>query len=116
MGVTISKNLTVRENSNTETVLQKIKEKIKTLNSWLQRNISIFGRILLKMEGISRFIYPAYSLAIPDNYIKKMNKIHSDFIWNDKQDFIRRSDMVKSVEEGGMNVINVEAMNGAIKL
>lgn len=45
------------------------------------------------MEGISRLIYPTYYLAIPDKYVKEINKIHYDFIWNNKQHVIRKSDM-----------------------
>lgn len=68
------------------------------------------------MEGISRLIYPAYSLAIPERCIKEINRIHYNFIWNNKQHMIRKSDMVKLTEEGGINVIDFGAMNGVIKL
>lgn len=85
------------------------------LNNWLPINIYIFGRIVLtKMEGISRLIYPAYPLAVPDRCIKEINWIHYHFIWNNKQHLIRKGDMVKLTEEGGMNVIDFGVITGVI--
>ncbi len=92
------------------------KNKNKILSTWLQRNISIFGRRVTKMERISRLIYLAYSLATPDRCINKINQIHYNFIWNIKQHLIRKGDMAKSVGEGGLNVIDFEVMNVSIKL
>ncbi len=87
------------------------------LNSWLQRDLSVFGRILLsKMEALSRFIYPAYSLAIPTNMIKNINQIIYNFIWKNRHHYIRKGDLVKSIEEGGLNAIDFDSMNGTLKL
>ncbi len=45
------------------------------LNCWLQRDISIFGRILLsKVEYLSRLIYPAFALAPSSGIIKTSNQ------------------------------------------
>ncbi len=72
LGITISKDLKYREKTNFEDILKKSKT---ILHTWLQRDLSIFGRISLsKMEGLSRLIYPAYSLDIPDNITKLINQ------------------------------------------
>uniref|UniRef100_A0A3B3DY82 Reverse transcriptase domain-containing protein n=1 Tax=Oryzias melastigma TaxID=30732 RepID=A0A3B3DY82_ORYME len=114
LGIMIHRNFKDRLNTNIQSIIGKNQ---KILNSWLQRNISIFGRILLtKMESISRLIYPAFAVALPDSCIKNINKIQYDFIWNNKQHLIRKNDIVKPIEEGGMNVIDFEVMNGVIKL
>ncbi len=35
------------------------------LNSWLQRDLSLYGRVLLsKAEGLSHFVYPSLSLFV----------------------------------------------------
>lgn len=74
------------------------------MNSWLQRDVSLSGRSLLsKMEALSSFIYPAYSLAIPTHMIKNINQIISNFIWKNRHHYIRKGDIVKSIEEGGLN-------------
>ena len=73
LGINISKDLDHRTTSNIESILKKNRT---ILNTWFQRDLSIFGGILLsKMEGLSRLIYPAYSLAVPDGMIKTINQI-----------------------------------------
>lgn len=61
LAVYISKNHIVRQHMNFHPRLKKTKF---ILNNWLQRDLSILGRILLtKAEGLSRFVYPALSLC-----------------------------------------------------
>lgn len=87
------------------------------LNNWLQRDLTIFGRTLLtKMETLSRFIYPAYSLSIPSKIIKEINKLNFNFIWRNKHHYIKKGNVVKSYEDGGIKVIDLEIMNGVLKL
>ncbi len=84
---------------------------------WDQRDISIFGRILIqKSEALSRLIYPAFSLSLSDSWIKDINQIQYKLIWKNKHHYIRTSDVVKPVCEGGLNVIDFDVMNGTLKL
>lgn len=110
----ITKNEDIRERENVCKNVEKCKN---ILNSWLQRDVTIFGRVLLsKMESLSRSIYPAFSLDISDKMINLLNSLNFKFIWKNKCQYIRRADMVKSIEEGGVNAIDFSAMNGALKL
>ncbi|KAK2829371.1 hypothetical protein Q7C36_017361 [Tachysurus vachellii] len=69
------------------------------------------------MESISRAIYPAFYLEISDNMINLLNKMNFQFIWKDKCHYIRKADMIKSIEEGGLNVIDFSVvLNGVLKL
>ncbi len=78
LGITVSKDLRYREKAKFEGILKKSKS---ILNTWLQRDLSIFGRSLLsKMEGLSRLIYPAYYVNVPDNIIKLINQNNFNFI------------------------------------
>lgn len=104
----MSKNTNNRENLNFEQITQKSK---KILNSWLQRHLSIFGRVLLtKTEGISRLIYPSQCLYVSNSLINNINRINFNYIWRNKQHYVRKNDIVKSFEEGGLNAIDFEAM------
>jgi len=93
-------------------------DKCKTiLNSWSKKDITVFGRVLLsKMESLSRAIYPAFSLEISDKVTKLINNLNFKFIWKNKCQYIGRADVVKSIEEGGLNVIDFSFMNGVLKL
>ncbi len=114
LGIVITKNKEIREREN----VCKNVEKCKTiLNSWLQRDITVFGRVLLsKMESLSRAIYPAFSLEISDKVIKLINNLNFKFIWKNKCQYIRRADVVKSIEEGGLNAFDFSVMNGVLRL
>lgn len=73
------------------------------LNLWLLRDISLLGRIFLtKMDSLSRCIYPAYSLSIPNKVIKKINQINFDYIWRKKAHYIKRAELTKDFKDGGL--------------
>lgn len=59
LGIVITKDPKIREiRSN---LIDNMKKSQNILNMWVQRDISIFGRILIqKSEELSRFIYPAF--------------------------------------------------------
>lgn len=62
------------------------------------------------MESMSRLIYPAQSLAISPKIIKEIKKINLDFIWKNKNHYIRKSDLVKNYKSGGINAIDFEIL------
>lgn len=114
LGITISKDHKVLEKVNISDNVDKCKT---ILNKWLQRDITIFGRILLtKMDSLSRFIYPAYSLSISNKVIKTINSLNFNFIWRNKCHYISKDDLVKPYIEGGGNAIDFDIMNGVLKL
>lgn len=68
LGIWITKSSDTSEKKNIQDNIDKCG---KTLNSWLQRDLTLFGRTMLtKIESISRLIYPSYSLAISPKLIK----------------------------------------------
>uniref|UniRef100_A0A1A8EWE2 Reverse transcriptase domain-containing protein n=1 Tax=Nothobranchius korthausae TaxID=1143690 RepID=A0A1A8EWE2_9TELE len=114
LGIHISKDLTDRENLN---IWRTIAECQTKLNSWLLRDISLLGRVFLtKMESISRCIYPAYSMTIPNRAIKKINQINFDYIWRKKMHYIKRAEMTKEYKDGGLQGIDFEIMDGTLKI
>uniref|UniRef100_A0A3B1J8J0 Reverse transcriptase domain-containing protein n=1 Tax=Astyanax mexicanus TaxID=7994 RepID=A0A3B1J8J0_ASTMX len=114
LGILICKDKAVSEKNNMHNNIEKCK---LILNKWIPRDITIFGRTLLtKMDSLSRLIYPASSLAMPPDIIKAINKINFNFVWKNKCHYIRREDMVKNYEEGGVKVIDFSSMNGVLKL
>lgn len=111
LGITISKDV---ERTEIEKKIEKCK---LVMNSWLQRDITIFGRILLsKIESLSRLIYPGFSLPISSRKIKAINKLNLDFIWRKKYHYIRKNDIIREYEDGGLKAIDFDIMNGVLKL
>ena len=114
LGVYLTKDQKQSQYLNVE---QKIKTSKAILNSWLQRDLSILGRIYLtKMECLSRCIYPAYSSAIPNKLIKSINQINLNFIWRNKPHYMKKSDMIKEIKDGGLKVIDFDCLNGTLKI
>ena len=55
----------------------------RTLVSWRKRNLTIFGKItVLKSLALSQIINSAIVDYIPENFLKRLNKIVNEFIWN----------------------------------
>jgi len=51
---------------------EKIRNLEKTLNSWKRRNLTLYGKInIVKTFGLSKLIYNASVLVIPENFIKE---------------------------------------------
>uniref|UniRef100_A0A8C6M6K1 Reverse transcriptase domain-containing protein n=1 Tax=Nothobranchius furzeri TaxID=105023 RepID=A0A8C6M6K1_NOTFU len=114
LGTYISKDQQFNLRTNITNKLNEIKAK---LNIWLQRDLSILGRIYLtKMESISRLVYPTCSTAISNNLIKKINTINFNFIWRNKPHYIKKDEMVKEIKDGGLKVIDFNCLNGTLKI
>jgi len=62
------------------------------------------------METISRLIYPAHSLAISLKVIKEIKKLNFNFIWKDKDHYIRKSDLLKNSEECVIKATDLETI------
>lgn len=77
LGIQITKNEQSRSSINFTPIIEK---KQKILNHWLQRDLSLRGRVLLsKAEGISRLTYAAQSLHVDNTTCKSINKILHNF-------------------------------------
>ncbi len=114
LGIWLSKRTDNLESLNVDTNLEKCR---LIMNNWLQRDVTIFGRILLmKIESLSRLIYPCFSLAVSAKKIKAINKLNFDFIWKMKSHYIHKSDMIKDYEEGDLKTIDFDIMNRVMKL
>ncbi len=105
LGIHITKNAISRHHLNFS---EKKKKKTKQIfNLWLQRDISLYGRVLLsKVEGLSRFVYSALSLFVNDKAIKEINKIFLDFIWKNRPYKLKREVLANSRSEGGLDLLD----------
>ena len=78
LGVFFSYN---QESANRLNFGEKILNLEKTLNTWQRRNLTLYGRInIVKTIGISKLIYSASVLPVPDHYVQERNKLIFNFI------------------------------------
>jgi len=99
LGIVISKNVKLRCDLNFLPIIEKAK---KRFNQWLQRDLSLKGRILLsKAEGISRLTYAAISLDLDRVMCKKIDQLLCSFVWKNKTHYIKKSVLSNSISKGG---------------
>lgn len=104
LGIQITKNMRDRQTLNFSGKIIKAKS---ILNSWLQRDLSMLGRVLLsKADGLSHFVYPSIPLFITDKTVKEINKIFLDFIWKNKPHKLKKEVLSSCKAHGGLNFLH----------
>lgn len=95
----------------------RIKKTKTIMNMWLQRDLSIFGHILLtKAEGISRLVYPTLSLYVQDSTCKEINKTLINFAWKNKHHHLKKDILSGPKKEGGFELLNFIDLNNTSKV
>uniref|UniRef100_A0A3Q3BIJ9 Reverse transcriptase domain-containing protein n=1 Tax=Kryptolebias marmoratus TaxID=37003 RepID=A0A3Q3BIJ9_KRYMA len=114
LGICITKDKDSRCPLNFNSIIDRTQKK---LNQWLQRDLSLRGRILLtKAEGLSRLTYAALSLDVNKKVSKDINKMLFNFIWKNKKHYIKKSVIMNSYEKGGLNFLDFDTLNNTFKI
>ena len=96
---------------------EKIRKLGKTLNGWKRRKLTLHGRIkIVKTLGLSKLIYNTSALEIPEPYVKEINKLTFNFIWEGKPAKIKRKTNISSINQGGLKMMDFDIMNKALKI
>ena len=105
------------EHANKLNFEEKILSLEKTLNCWRRRNLTLLGRInIVKTLGLSKLIYNTSVLTIPEHFVKEINKLTFNFIWEDKRAKIKKTTIIRERQQGGLKMIDFEIMEKALKL
>lgn len=113
LGIEITKEKN-RCTTNFNPIIEKTKKK---LNCWLQRDLSIKGRVLLtKAEGLSRLSYAAQSLYVDKPTCKLIDRALTDFVWKNKCHYMKKSVILNSYDKGGLNFIDFSSLNYTFKI
>ncbi len=93
-------------------------EKTKTIfNQWLQRDLSLKGRILLsKAEGISHLTYAAISLDLDRVMCKKKYQLLCNFVWKNKTHYVEKTVLSNSVSNVGLNFVDFATLKNTFKI
>uniref|UniRef100_A0A669DIK2 Reverse transcriptase domain-containing protein n=1 Tax=Oreochromis niloticus TaxID=8128 RepID=A0A669DIK2_ORENI len=114
LGIIINKNQSTRCSLNFTPILDKTQRK---LNAWLQRDLSIKGRVLLtKAEGLSRLTYAALSLDVNKETLGDIDRLLYNFIWKNRIHYIKRSVLSSSYQHGGVNFLDFSSLNNVFKI
>ncbi len=89
----------------------------KKYNWWLQRDVTLRGRILLtKAEGVSHLTYAALHLDVNKQISKATDSMHCNFMWKNKTCYGRKSVLMNSYEHGGLNLLDFPTLNSTFKI
>ena len=87
------------------------------LTKWQLRQITPTGKItVLKSLILSKFIHVFSILPITDSFVKTLNSIFYNFLWNNKPDKIKRETMCSSYTGGGLEMININEFIKSLKV
>ena len=106
------------ENMDTLNYDDKFHEVQKLFNIWLQRTNTPMGRtVVLKSLILSKLIYLWILLPNPpNNALKKLQSDIFNFVWDNKNDKIKRSISVRQIKDGGINIPHIETYVQSLKL
>ena len=88
----------------------------KLFESWKRRKLTIFGKCcVVNTLALSKLIYVGTVLNFPTNeYLKRINRLIFNFIWN-KTDRIKRNSLIAPIVEGGIDIVDIETKLKALK-
>lgn len=115
LGIHFHVDLQTMSKMNYDKKLVKLK---MLINSWNRRLITPIGKIsIIKSLLISQFNHIFMTLPNPDAiFIKKLNTVLFEFLWNSKIDKIKRNIVVKEFLEGGLKMLHIESFINSLKL
>lgn len=114
LGVVITKNQQERCHLNFEPRIKKAQNKF---HAWLQRDLSLKGRVLLsKAEGISRLVYAASSLPLDNRTAKSIDQMLLNFLWRNRIHYIRKSVVFNKYKHGGLEFLDFSTLNNVFKM
>ncbi len=104
--------------SNKQLKKKKITNLKKLFKIWSLRTISRIGRVaILKSLIPSKLIHLWILLPDPpDNFVKEVQKICFQFVWNGKQDRIARKTTINDVKSAGLNIPDIKTYFLVVKL
>ena len=113
-GILVGKNMKTIEKDTLENKLTRVKN---LLNLWKIHNLTIKGKItVIKSQVMPILLYIAAIYPIPEEFIKKVDKLFFDFIWPSGKHHVKKNMLIKDIESGGLDMPDFECFVKAIKL
>lgn len=115
LGVVFSTNVNEISSLNYN---DKLNDILKTIKPWTRRQLTPFGKItILKTLVLSKLTYLFINIPDPsDEFLKELDKLCFEFLWNGKNNKISKSVTWKPYEEGGLRMIDMRSFLTAMKV
>ena len=88
---------------------EKVDQIEESLINWEKRDLSLIGRVqVIKTFAISKLVFPASLMCIPEHIIKRLNRILFQILWRSK-DKVKRIKVIQDMKNGGLNMIDLQS-------
>ena len=96
---------------------KKLPEIKKQIDQWSKRQLTPFGKItIIKSLLLSQIVHILTSLPNPsENTLKHVQNMFYNFLWDGKPDKIKRSTGKQKLTQGGLGMIDIQAINTSLK-
>ena len=113
LGIYYGHNKAIVSNLNWQDKLDKLK---KLLNQWRTRHLTLYGKVtIIKTLALSQFTYAASVMSVPKDVVKELKREIYCFLWNSKNDKVKRTVIINSEHQGGLNMIDIDCMFDKLK-
>jgi hypothetical protein len=114
LGVKIGNDLNKYIDENFRERITKIENLAK---QWCLRKLTLKGKVLVANSlFISQLLYLGSCMYTPTWVIQQYKEIVTRFIWNNKPPKVKYTAMINSIDEGGLNLHDLETKLKSIKL
>ena len=114
LGIWFEKDIISMEYKNFRHKLEKIRNILKL---WLQRDLSLKGKItVIKALAMSQLIFSLTMLVAPKWVIEEANTLFYKFLWGGKPDKVKRTTIMRQIQDGGLKMPDIDTMARALKI
>ena len=115
LGIIFNVNLDRMPILNFENAISEIQ---KMLQRWQIRNLTLFGKItVIKTFALSKLNHILSVIPEPSqDFIKGLERILYNFLWNGKPDKIKRSTMILDYKEGGLKMVDISSFYKGLRI
>jgi len=87
------------------------------LNNWRNKRLTLIGKIsVVKALAASQLVYILSSTTTCPKSLKETNNLLFQFLWDNKGDKIKRTEMIADYQDGGQKMLDIIEFNKALKI
>ena len=107
---------TCSEEASTLNHQKKTGKVSKIISCWQLRRLTVLGKInAIESLAASHLVYIMSPLLSSKSYLKDINQLLYNFLWDKKGDKIKRNEMLNYYKNGGLKMLDIQTFNRALK-
>ena len=88
---------------------------VKALGVWFSTIKELLGKMtVIKSCLATQLVYVLSPLPTPNGYLQEINSLLYNFLWDDKGDKIKRTQMINDYTKGGLKMLDIVSFNNAL--